>query len=245
MDKLYARIAPDGTLILPSGEQELLRHHAGAITEITVVSNLSPRVQTITDTQMLPLGVIIDGMRMRGRFARNEALALLAEGETNTRKAAASNESESEENTVAHKHETETSRTKGADNGMLVETDVIAAFLTGTDEGSVLEHALTMSICYTTFVQLGEVLACIPESDHPDALCALSLLRPLGVPPRYSSELARIMCRFSSTDIGPSLRFAITATIAGQSTLPVLTVRHGVVYSRLDISTINGNTLRL
>lgn len=211
-----------------------------------VVSNISPRVQTITDTQILPLGVVIDGMRMRGRFARNEALALLAEGETNTRKSATANERESEESTVVHKQETETSRrTKGADNGMLVETDVIAAFLTGTDEGSVLEHALTMSMCYTTFVQLGEVLACIPESEHPDALRALSLLRPLGVPPRYSSELARFMCRLGATDKGPVLRFAITATIAGQSSLPVLTVRHGVVYSRLDISTINGNTLRL
>lgn len=233
MDKIYARIGDDGSVELPFGERELLRHRAGAIAEITLVGDCSDHLSRIAETQMLPLGVVVDGLRLRGCSASNEALVSLARN-TDAHGTAGSVPEGSGESPVTD-----------GDKGILVETDVIAAFLTGTGEVSLLERALATSMCYTTFVQLGEILACVPPAEHAPVMKALSLLRPLGAPPRYATELASFLLRVRAENPAEALRMAITATIARQSTLPVLTVRYGMVYSRLEISTINGNALRV
>ncbi|MFM8179403.1 MAG: hypothetical protein ACKOAG_09515 [Candidatus Kapaibacterium sp.] len=227
MDKIYARVRDDGSIDLPFGEQEQLRHRPGAIVELTIVGDAASAFVAVAERQMLPLGVVVDGLRLRGCCAGNAELAALC----------------------ASLHGVDGDpvdvRPLDVEKGLLIETDVIADFLTGSGETSILEAALKTAMCYTTFIQLGEILACVPATDQGNVLQALSLLRPLGVPSRYAPELASFLREVRADETGSAFRTALTATIARQSALTVCTVRHRMVYSRLEISTINGNALRL
>ncbi|MFM2133536.1 MAG: hypothetical protein RL156_817 [Bacteroidota bacterium] len=222
-------------------ERELLKRYAGRIAEISLMREFPAEWSCIPDIQMLPLNVVIQGLNIQGRYASIPALNSHAYLEQTV--------GEHSFDDDMHQIDAVQSKTdlsaESIVKGMLVETDVLAAFLCRREPSPILRRALATGMCYTTFVQLSEMLACIPEHEHGDALAALSLLRPLGAHPRYSADMAQLLLR--ATEIAPAdaFRFAVTAAIARQSRLPVLTVRHRVVYSRLDISTINGNALRL
>ena len=254
MEKIYARIAPDGTPNVSMAERELLQRYAGCIAEISPVNEFPPEWSLIPDVQMLPLNVVVQGLSMQGRYAGNSALhshdyadetdaGHWAHGMHTADADATGTEESASAETIPEIMQETIPESNG--NGMLVETDVLAAFLCRRESASLLRRALATGMCYTTFVQLSEVLACIPEQEQGDALAALSLLRPLGAHPRYASDMAQALPRATALAPTDAFRFAVTAAIARQSRLPVLTVRHRVVYSRLDISTINGNALRL
>ncbi|MFN9776764.1 MAG: hypothetical protein ACK54V_02750 [Candidatus Kapaibacterium sp.] len=248
MDKIYARIAPDGTPNVSMAERELLQRYAGCIAEISPVNEFPPEWSLIPDVQMLPLNVVVQGLNMQGRYAGNSALDSHAFAEETNAGHWAHGINTTDATGTEGTASTETipeTIPESTGNGMLVETDVLAAFLCRRESASLLRRALATGMCYTTFVQLSEVLACIPEHEQGDALAALSLLRPLGAHPRYASDMAQALPRATALAPTDAFRFAVTAAIARQSRLPVLTVRHRVVYSRLDISTINGNALRL
>ncbi|MFM8472871.1 MAG: hypothetical protein ACKOBV_05030, partial [Candidatus Kapaibacterium sp.] len=149
MDKIYARVRDDGSIDLPFGEQEQLRHRPGAIVELTIVGDAASAFVAVAERQMLPLGVVVDGLRLCGCCAGNAELAALCASLHGV-----------DGDTVVDV------RPVDVEKGLLIETDVIADFLTGSGETSILEAALKTAMCYTTFIQLGEILACVPATDQ-------------------------------------------------------------------------------
>ncbi len=128
---------------------------------------------------------------------------------------------------------------------VIVETEFLIDFLQTRDSPSTLRQVLSKALCYTTVVQISEVLAqCTSTSQRDAALAMCSLVRPLGVPPRYALNISFYLQKLAELGQEEPLRFALSASISQFSKVPVLTVQYESLYSRLDIPTIKPESLR-
>ena len=129
--------------------------------------------------------------------------------------------------------------------GVIVETDLIADYLLCGQSPSVLRSALQTFTCYTTFVQISELLQCATtEYQKRCVLDAISLLRPLGSHPRYSEAIAEMLRRLEIASPSERFRCAVTGAISQQAKLPILTERYQSIYSRLEILAIMPDSIR-
>ncbi len=117
-------------------------------------------------------------------------------------------------------------------DGVLVETDLIASFLTApAGERPLLRRLLETTTCYTTFVQAAEIYA-VATSDQERATVERALfgLKILGASARYAKTMASAL---TSLGTAPDLRTAIVAAMAVESGLPIVTATRGADYGRL------------
>ena len=114
--------------------------------------------------------------------------------------------------------------------GILIETDLIVEFLTAAPgEESLLRRLLTITPCFSTFVQASEIYsACAGESDRPTVDRALFGLKILGASSRYSKTIGELLSSLGSMR---GHRTAIVAAMALESRLPVVTDAHIDAYS--------------
>lgn len=113
-----------------------------------------------------------------------------------------------------------------ASQGLLVETDILAEFLTAPPgHVSLLRLLLAELPCYTTYIQAAEIYACT-SSDEDLRLIepALFGVRVLGASARYAQTTGRLL-RESTTAAGSraAWRETVTAAIAIEARLPVVT----------------------
>ena len=133
------------------------------------------------------------------------------------------------------------------ENAVFIETDVMVDFLTTGEHSSLLRRALGQFRCYTSVIQRAELFEWASDTARREAVGALlGLVRPLGLHPRMSPEIAEFHTKLK---VGPEAvldpwRYAISAAIARSSKLPILSVRAKSIYLRLDIPTINPESVR-
>lgn len=131
--------------------------------------------------------------------------------------------------------------------GILVETDILAAYLLeGSDSESVLRRYLRRAPCFTSFVQAAELFACVDSAEERILVeKALYSLRILGAHARYAESIASLYQQGFDTVPGFSMRDAIVLGIAVESNLPVLTKKHVRKYRNFSsVTTIEPNDVR-
>lgn len=110
--------------------------------------------------------------------------------------------------------------------GLLVETDILADFLTAPPgEASLLRLLLAELPCYTTYVQAAELYACAAGEDDLRLIePALFGVRVLGASARYAQTTGQLL-REAAGQGGPApaWREVLTAAIAVEARLPVVT----------------------
>lgn len=113
-----------------------------------------------------------------------------------------------------------------AAQGVLVETDILTEFLTARrGEVSLLRRLLAEVPCYTTYVQAAELYSCaVDDNDLRTIEPALFGVRVLGASARYAQTTGQLLRGLSVTSGSlPAWRETLTATIAIEARLPVVT----------------------
>lgn len=109
--------------------------------------------------------------------------------------------------------------------GVLVETDLIAEFLTaGSDGPSLLRRLLEVITCYTTFLNAAEIYSAARDDEERRTVeRALFGLKILGASARYAKTIGAAL---SSDVTGIDHRKAIVAGMAIESDLAIVTDFH-------------------
>jgi predicted nucleic acid-binding protein len=111
---------------------------------------------------------------------------------------------------------------RGRGHGVLVETDLIAAFLVApADPPPLLRRLLEVVPCYSTFIQAAEIYAAAPAPEERRTVeRALFGLKILGASARYAKTIADVLTSLGTL---PDHRTAIVAAMALESRLPIVT----------------------
>jgi len=124
----------------------------------------------------------------------------------------------------------------------LVETDVLAEFLTTTNpEGSLLKKALRRASCYTTMLNAMELFRAVRTKEQEEAvLQMLYLVRVLGYNARYAQPFARLAKEIESRS-GATLtsRETMILGMAQASKVTILTETNYQRYRTLGIAVCN------
>jgi predicted nucleic acid-binding protein len=116
--------------------------------------------------------------------------------------------------------------------GVLIDTDVLAAYLAGTDAGAV-RRALGSVACYTTVVNAAELRAAAVNEIEIAAVEQLLVgFRVLGLSARYYATIGRILGTYRSA--GLTERDAIIAGTAVEAKLPLVTADHAARYRMIE-----------
>ena len=117
--------------------------------------------------------------------------------------------------------------------GVLVESDVIAEFLTAPEgEVPLLRSLLQAAPCFSSFIQAGEIYSAARDDEERRTVeRALYGLKILGASARYAKTIGRALTSLASaTDI----RTAIVAAVAVESRLPIVTQRYAGRLAQID-----------
>lgn len=130
---------------------------------------------------------------------------------------------------------------------MLLESDILAEFLLPADrQASELRQMLAESVCFTTFVQVSELLACVHDK-HERALVdrLLGGIKVLGLPTRYSEAVGRFLRLATEAGSQQPLRQAIVLAVAHEARLTIVSHKHCSAYRKFDeITAIEPNDIR-
>lgn len=123
-------------------------------------------------------------------------------------------------------------------DGVLVETDVLIAFLT-TPGTTVLHRALSAIPCYTTVVNAAELLGAAESEDEVRTVrAALSGLHVLGLSARYAFAMGRVARSARAGGAPLSTRDAVVIGTAVDARLPVLTIANAEKFRAVDGVTV-------
>lgn len=124
----------------------------------------------------------------------------------------------------------------------LLETDVLIEYF--FKKPSLLRELLKENVCYTTFVQMAEILSCAnTESEREQLMKPFMGLRVLGFHSRYSPVFADFLQEsenfsgvFKNRD---KFRFCLVSAIAKEAKLTVVTRDFSAIYKNFkNIATI-------
>jgi hypothetical protein len=127
--------------------------------------------------------------------------------------------------------------------GVLVETDLIAAFLTAPAGSTpLLRRLLEVVPCYSTFIQAAEIYSVTTDDEERHmAERALFGLKILGASGRYAKTIGDIL---SSPQRTGGHRTAIVAAMAIESDIPVVTEAYYKTFSEIPrLRVITASTL--
>jgi hypothetical protein len=107
-------------------------------------------------------------------------------------------------------------------NGVLVEVDLIAEYLTAqAGVTPLLRRLLELVPCYTTFIQAAEIYSTVTSDEERRIVDrALFGLKILGASSRYAKTMGNVL---SSVATGDRYRSSIVGAMALESRLPVVT----------------------
>jgi predicted nucleic acid-binding protein len=116
--------------------------------------------------------------------------------------------------------------------GVMIETDVIAAFLTAGDgEQTLMRRLLEALPCYTTFLHAAEIYSAARDAEETRIVeRALFGLKILGASGRYAKTIGRAL---TSVAAMRGHRTAIVAAMAIESGLPIVTDDHYTALSAI------------
>ena len=125
---------------------------------------------------------------------------------------------------------------------VLLETDILVDYF--FKKPSLMRELLKEKVCYTTFVQMGEILSCgNTESEREQLMKPFMGLRVLGFHSRYSPAFADFLQEsesflevFKNRD---KFRFCLVSAIAKEAKLTVVTRDFSAIYKNFtNIATI-------
>jgi hypothetical protein len=107
-------------------------------------------------------------------------------------------------------------------NGVLIEVDLIAEYLTAqVGVTPLLRRLLELVPCYTTFIQAAEIYSTVTSDEERRIVDrALFGLKILGASSRYAKTIGNVL---SSVATGDRYRSSIVGAMALESRLPVVT----------------------
>lgn len=129
-------------------------------------------------------------------------------------------------------------------NGILIESDVIAEYLTAeAGQTPLLRRLLEIAPCYSTFIQAAEIYSTARDDDERRTVeRALFGLKILGASSRYAKTIGSVL---TSVATGDRYRTAIVAAMAIASQLPVVTDVHFHALSDAPgITVVSASSLR-
>src|SRR3569623_1498102 len=111
---------------------------------------------------------------------------------------------------------------------LLIETDILADYLTAAPGTSALRQALRQSVCYTTMLNAMELLrASLNQEQREAILSMLYVVRVLGFNARYAQPFAELTNEIETrTGIIITDREAMILGMARASKLTILTQAH-------------------
>jgi predicted nucleic acid-binding protein len=125
---------------------------------------------------------------------------------------------------------------------VLLETDILRDYF--FKKPSLMRELLKENVCYTSFVQMGEILSCAASEREREVLMKPFMgLRVLGFHSRYSGSLAEFLQEsekisevFKNRD---KFRFCLVSAIAKEAKLTVVTRDFSAIYKNFkNIATI-------
>jgi predicted nucleic acid-binding protein len=125
---------------------------------------------------------------------------------------------------------------------LLLETDILTEYF--FKKPSVMRGLLKENVCYTSFVQMSEILSCAETEGEREVLMKPFIgLRVLGFHSRYSGSLAEFLQESENiSDVFKNrdkFRFCLVAAIAREARLTIATRDFSGIYKNLkNISTI-------
>ncbi|HYF04274.1 MAG TPA: hypothetical protein VEC36_12905 [Patescibacteria group bacterium] len=127
-------------------------------------------------------------------------------------------------------------------NALLLETDILTDYF--FKKPPLMRELLKENVCYTSFVQMGEILACAASEGEREVLMKPFMgLRVLGFHSRYSQSLAEFLQESEKiSDVfknGSRFRFCLVSAIAKEARLTIATHDFSGTYKHFkNISTI-------
>ena len=123
----------------------------------------------------------------------------------------------------------------------LIETDILYDYLTHrSSTGSVLRHALSQGVCYTTMLNAMELLRMAKsEQEHGIMMNLLSVVRVLGFNARYAESFSKVAAEAeASSGIRLSDRETMICGMAVVSKLTILTKQYYERYCLVNQVTV-------
>jgi predicted nucleic acid-binding protein len=120
---------------------------------------------------------------------------------------------------------------------LLIETDILAEYLTAAPGASRLRQALRQSVCYTTMLNALELFRASANDKQREAILSmLYVVRVLGFNARYAQPFAELAAEIKTlSHIRISDREAMILGMARASKLTILTETHYERYTQFQL----------
>ena len=186
MKSFIGRVSANGTVEFKGEESEAMQTLVGTPVRVTLMDADAELLSAISERQMLAYPVVAEALHALNAFHNHLTLDEMIEAQGGAKN--------SDNAGVLYDI---------SEKGYLAETDMLAGYLMKGVQISTLGKLLSRVMCYSTYVQISEILSAVEPEQQEACLHALAPVRVLGMHPRYSMDVAAFLRNKDSESVTP------------------------------------------